>query len=253
METAAEQKKERFHTLDSVRGLFLILMTIYHTMFDVMILSDLNFSVFNIPCYVFQQTIGWGFIFLSGICRAIGKKHLKRGLTVLLTGALISLVTYIFVPAMAINFGILVLLGSSMIIMIPIEKLLRKDSYAPFAFFISMILFMLFRNAPYGNLGFEKLVFIKLPDFLYQNYFTAYLGFPPDSFSSGDYYPMIPWFFLYMCGYFVWKYFGNKEWIQKYLFIKIPVLSFLGRHSLIVYLLHQPLCYAVVYFFCVIL
>lgn len=249
---AAVVKKERYHLLDSFRGLLLIMMLIYHTMYDVMIMGDGNFSIRNTACYIFQQSIGWGFIFLSGMCRAIGKRHLRRGLIVLGAAALVSLVTYIFTPNQAINFGVLVLIGSSMLIVIPLEKLI-KDAYAPFGFLISLLLFMLFRNVPEGNLGFESLVFMNLPDFLYQNYATAYLGFPPAGFTSGDYYPLIPWFFLYMCGYFFWKYFGGKVWLQKPLTFKVPVLSFLGRHSLLVYLLHQPICYAVVYFFCIIL
>lgn len=249
---AAVVKKERYHLLDSLRGLLLVMMVIYHTMYDVMVLGEGDFSVFHKGFYIFQQIIGYGFIFLSGMCRAIGKRHLRRGLIVLGAAAVVSLVTYIFTPSQAINFGVLVLIGSSMLIVISLENLM-KDAYAPFGFLISLVFFMLFRNAPDGSLGFEGLVFMELPEFLYQNYGTAYLGFPPPGFTSGDYYPLIPWFFLYMCGYFFWKYFGNKAWLQKPLTFKVPVLSFLGRHSLIVYLLHQPLCYAVVYLFCVIL
>lgn len=246
---AAAIKKERYHLLDSLRGLLLVMMIVYHTMYDIMVLGEGDFSIRNTGCYIFQQTIGWGFIFLSGICRAIGKKHLRRGLTVLGAAAVVSLVTYIFTPNQAINFGVLVLLGSATLIMIPLEKLI-KDTYAPFGFLISLVLFMLFRNVPKGNLGFEGLVFVDLPDFLYCNFATAYLGFPPADFYSGDYYPLIPWFFLYMCGYFFWKYFGGKVWLQKTLTVKIPVLAFLGRHSLFVYLIHQPVCYALVYLCC---
>ncbi len=244
--------KTRYHLLDSIRGLLLIMMIVYHTMFDVMVLGESSFSIFNIAGYIFQQSIGWGFIFLSGMCRALGKKHLRRGLTVLGAAAFVSFVTYVFTPGQAINFGVLVLLGSSMLIVIPLEKVI-KDRHAPIGFVISIVLFILTRNVSDGNLGFEGLRLIELPDFLYRNYATAYLGFPPSRFTSGDYYPLIPWFFLYMCGYFFWKLIGTKEWLQKPLSIKIPVLSFLGRHSLIVYLLHQPICYAAVYFFCVIL
>ena len=251
-ESNAAAVKPRYHLLDSIRGLLLIMMIVYHTMFDVMVMGDGDFSIRNTACYIFQQSIGWGFIFLSGMCRAIGKRHLRRGLIVLGAAAVVSAVTYIFTPGQAINFGVLVLLGSSMLIMIPLEKLI-KDSYAPFGFLVSLVLFFLFRNASRGNLGFEGLVFLNLPDFLYQNYATAYLGFPPADFMSGDYYPLIPWFFLYLCGYFFWKYFGVKESLQKPFSVKIPVLSFLGRHSLLVYLIHQPVCYAAVYFFCVIL
>lgn len=248
----AVAKIERYYLLDSLRGALLVMMIVYHTMYDVMVLGDGDFSVRNTACYIFQQSIGWGFIFLSGMCRAIGKRHLRRGLIVLGAAVVVSLVTYIFTPSEAINFGVLVLLGSSMLIIIPFEELI-KDANAPVGFIISLVLFILFRNVPKGNLGFEDIRIMELPDFLYQNFATAYLGFPPAGFTSGDYYPLLPWFFLYLSGYFFWKCFGNKEWIKKILLIKIPVLSFLGKHSLIVYLLHQPICYAAVYLFCVIL
>ena len=245
-------KKERYHLLDSFRGLLLIMMIIYHTMFNIMVLGEGSFSVYNTPCYIFQQTIGWGFIFLSGMCRAIGKRHLRRGLMVLGAAAIVTFVTSVFMPSQAINFGILVMLGSSMLILIPMENFLKKI-YPPFGFICAVMLFILLRNIAKGNLGFEGLIFMDLPDFLYRNYFTAYLGFPPAHFSSGDYYPLFPWFFLYLSGYFFWRYLENKEWIAKPLSVKVPLLSFLGRHSLMVYLLHQPLCYAVVYLFCEVL
>lgn len=244
--------KQRYHLLDSIRGLLLIMMIIYHTMFDVMMMGEFNFSIRNTACYIFQQTIGWGFIFLSGMCCAIGKRHLRRGLIVLAAAALVSFVTYTFMTGAGINFGVLVLLGSSMLIMIPLEKVI-KEKHAFMGMIVSLILFVLTRNVSAGNLGFEGLVLMELPDFLYQNAFTAYLGFPPAGFISGDYYPMIPWFFLYLSGYFFWKHFYKKEWLQKHLSVKIPVLSFLGRHSLLVYLIHQPICYVIVYLFCVIL
>lgn len=244
-------KKKRYHLLDSIRGLLLIMMIVYHTMFDVMVMSNGEFSVFNTPCYIFQQSIGWGFIFLSGMCRAIGKKHLRRGLIVLGAAAIVSFVTYTFTPGQGINFGVLVLLGSSMLIMIPLEKCIKKAHPIP-GFVISLAMFLLLKNVSSGFL-IERPILLELPDFLYQNYITAYFGFPPAHFSSGDYYPLIPWFFLYLSGYFFWTFIKNKEWIEKPLSVKIPVLNFLGKHSLLVYLLHQPICYLLVYVFCVVL
>ena len=112
---------------------------------------------------------------------------------------------------------------------------------------------LLFKNVSQGNLGFEGLELLELPDFLYRNAATAYLGFPPGGFVSGDYYPLIPWLFLYLSGYFFWRCFGGKSQVQKVLSFKVPVLAFLGRHSLLVYLIHQPVCFGVVYLICVIL
>ncbi len=250
--TREEVVKQRYHLLDSIRGFLLILMIIYHTMYDISIFSRGEFSVLNTGGYIFQQFIGWSFIFLSGMCRTIGKRHVRRGLIILAGAALVSLVSYIFMPEMPINFGILVFMGSATLIMIPLEKYI-KESYALAGILLSIFIFILCKNVPYGNLGFEGIELMELPRFLYRNAATAYLGFPPMGFVSGDYYPLIPWFFLYLSGYFFWKYFGKKTQIQKGLFIKVPVLAFLGRHSLLVYLIHQPVCFALVYFVCVML
>ena len=247
-----KQIRQRHHLLDSIRGFLLILMILYHTMFDVTMLGEGNFTVLNTGGYIFQQFIGWGFIFLSGICRTLGKRHMRRGITILGGAMLVSLVSYIFMPQMPINFGILAFMGSATLIMIPLEKLL-KDVHAPSAMVISLLLFLLFKNVSQGNLGFEGLELLELPDFLYRNAATAYLGFPPGGFVSGDYYPLIPWLFLYLSGYFFWRCFGGKSQVQKVLSFKVPVLAFLGRRSLLVYLIHQPVCFGVVYLICVIL
>lgn len=241
-----ETIKQRYHLLDSLRGFLLVLMIIYHTMYDISIFSRGEFSVFNTGGYIFQQFIGWGFIFLSGMCRNMGKRHVRRGLIILAGAALVSLVSYIFMPEMPINFGILVFMGSATLIMIPLEKCI-KESYAPVGILLCMLIFILCKNVPYGNLGFEGIEWIELPRFLYRNTATAYLGFPPIGFISGDYYPLIPWFFLYLSGYFFWKHFGKDQRIQKGLFVKVPILAFLGRHSLLIYLIHQPICFAAVY------
>lgn len=251
METAII-KKERYHLIDSLRGILVIAMIIYHTMFDVAVFTNNYSLLFDTGAHIFQQCICWGFILLSGMCSAIGKRHLRRGLMVLGGAAIVSFVSYTFMPSQGINFGILAFLGSAMLLMVPLDKLLEK-TYAPFGFLLCFVFFLLTKNVPDGNLGFEGLVFVNLPDFLYQNYVTAYLGFPPRGFMSGDYFPLIPWIFLYVAGYFLWKHFGKKEWLQKPLTFRIPVLSFIGRHSLLIYLLHQPVCYALVYLFVVIL
>ena len=86
-----------------------------------------------------------------------------------------------------------------------------------------------------------------LPETLYRNLFTAYLGFPPPSFYSTDYFSLIPWAFLYLCGYELHRIAREKGVLASQVFKKeIRPLSFLGRNSLTIYLLHQPLLYGLV-------
>ena len=81
-----------------------------------------------------------------------------------------------------------------------------------------------------------------IPKAVYPLPYLAWLGFPGPGFVSGDYYPLIPFVFMYLTGFFTaqaaqassheapaWAY-ANP----------IPALAVLGRHALPFYLLHQP-------------
>ena len=75
----------------------------------------------------------------------------------------------------------------------------------------AMLLFALLRNCPNGSLGFENLVICNLPGSLYRNHLTAYLGFPHDAFRSTDYFPLLPWIFLFLTGFFLYFIMKEKE------------------------------------------
>lgn len=243
-----KQVKNRLEILDVIRGITLISMILYHTMFDVTLYTREGLGWYlGTPGYIWQQTICWSFIFLSGMCRAIGKKSLKRGLIVSGCGLIITLVTWIFMPSERIIFGVLTFTGAAMLFVCPFEKLFRKiNPYVGMG--ISAFLFFLTRNVYfYHGLGFEGIKLCRLPDFLYANYVTAFFGFPQKSFFSGDYFPFLPWIFLFLAGYFFWLCFGEKIRNLKVMNFDIPFFSFMGRHSLLIYMLHQPVAYGLVY------
>lgn len=141
--------------------------------------------------------------------------------------------------------GVLTLIGSCMLLSVPLKKFLRKISPAV-GIILSFVLFMFTRNINRRALGFGNFDLLVLPDFLYKNIFTAYLGFPPAGFFSTDYFSLLPWAFLFFCGYFLFSE-ANRYGLNERLFskVRIPMLSFMGRHSLIIYLLHQPVLYGV--------
>ena len=66
------------------------------------------------------------------------------------------------------------------------------------------------------------------------------LGFPEPGFFSGDYFSYFPWIFLYLCGYFLYELLMKREPLQKFLQSRTYVLGWIGRKSLILYMLHQP-------------
>lgn len=195
--------------------------------------------------YVWQQSICWTFIVLSGFCWNLSRSHWKRGAVVFGSGVLVSVVTHLMMPASAITFGILTFLGSAMLVMILLDQGIQKIPAVP-GLLASSMSFCLLRNLGRGELGFEGLVLGSVPEGLYRNLLTAYLGFPPDSFRSSDYFAMLPWLFLFLTGYFLYRVLHGRGWDVRWLSGgRVPVLGWLGRHSLVVYLLHQPILYGV--------
>lgn len=240
----ATKEKVRLHLLDAFRGFLLLHMIAYHGMWNLVYLFGVRAPWYqDTPGYLWQQFICWSFILLSGFCWSMSRNHLKRGLLVFGGGAVVSLVTCLLMPQNRILFGILTCIGSCMILMIPLEKLLKKIP-AAWGAVLSFGCFFLLRNCPNGTLGFEDLVICTLPNRLYRNHLTAYLGFPHGAFFSTDYFSLIPWFFLFTTGYFLFRLFREKGWNER-LFARgrFPLLNFLGRNSLLVYLLHQPVLY----------
>ena len=236
--------KTRLPLLDALRGFLMIHMIAYHGMWNLKYLFGVEADWYSgAPKYIWQQFICWNFILLSGFCWSMSRNHLKRGLLVFGGGAVVSLVTCVLMPENRILFGILTCIGSCVLLMIPVEKLLRKIP-AGIGAVASFAAFVLLRNCNQGTLGFEKFVIGRLPEALYRNNLTAYLGFPQPDFFSTDYFSLFPWFFLFVTGFFLQRITSGKGWNEK-LFARgqFPLLNFLGRHSLLVYLLHQPVLY----------
>ena len=187
-----KSSSSRYALLDELRGLDLISMMLYHGMWDAVYL----FGVV-VPWYsagqgrLWQQSICWVFILLSGFCLPLGHHPLKRGAAVFGAGALVTAVTLLFMPENVVWFGVLTLLGSAMLLTGLVQKWLQKIPPAV-GLAVSLILFALTYHTMDGYWGLGPLRW-ALPQGLYANYLTAYFGFYPVSFYSSDYFPLLPW------------------------------------------------------------
>lgn len=235
----------RYSLLDNLRGLTLISMVMYHTVWDMVYIFENDWDWFKgNQAYIWQQSICWCFILLSGFCWSFGRKKWKRGLTVFGAGALISLVTINVMPENRVVFGVLTLLGSSMLLMIPLEKVLRKVN--PYIGLVcTFFLFLYVKDISYGHLGWKEFGYIRLPQEWYCNLFSAYWGLPAGEFFSSDYFGIFPWLFLFVTGYFVFRIFERNRWMDVLKVGGIKPLEVLGKNSLLVYMVHQPLVYGV--------
>lgn len=239
------QKTGRLAGLDTIRGITLLSMMLYHTCWDLVFLFGKKIPGYSgFGGYVWQQSICWTFILLAGFCWSLGSHHLKRGLIVFGSGILITFVTLLVMPESRVIFGVLTLIGSCMLLLIPMEKLLLKLR-AEIGLVGSFLLFLLFRNVNTGYLGFGNWNILKLPDGFYENLFTTYLGFPQKGFFSADYFSLLPWFFLFLTGFYLYQLVQKNHMMEKLFSWRVPGFDVIGRHSLLIYLLHQPAVFGI--------
>ena len=220
----------RYLLLDTLRGFSLVSMILYHICWDLVHMYGFDWPWFmKTQGYLWQQSICWLFIFVSGFCQGLKRDErtlssaCKRGLVIMVSG-----------------------LGFSIMLTAWLGPLLRKIP-AKAGLLCSTILLFIFRNINEGNLGFETIILCRLPDFLYEHgLLGSFLGLQDKNFSSADYFSFIPWYFLFIKGYFICRNLLQKRETKGLsglpaVFTKgIPVLETLGQHSLLVYLLHQP-------------
>ncbi len=234
----------RYHLLDGIRGIVLISMIAYHGSWNLVYMYRIDWPWYHSQgAYVWQQSICWTFILLSGFCWSMGRNHLKRGLLVFGGGLLVTAVTVAVMPQNRVVFGVLTCIGSCMLLMTWLDRFLKKVPCVA-GLLVSIGLFALTRNINRGFLGFESWNLVALPRSLYQNLFTAYLGMPSMGFFSTDYFSLVPWVFLFAAGYFCYGLAREKNWLDApILKVKLPIFDWLGKRSLVVYLLHQPVLY----------
>lgn len=229
--------KKRIELIDFWRGIAIILMVLYHLLYDLKFIFNKDLQFFTIDgWYPIQQWICWSFIFLSGFSVVLSKNSFKNGVKIFVAAIILSIVTTLFSPSLSIKFGVLHLIGSSMIIV----SFIKRENYKyPLMFgIISFIIFFLI-----WYFGLERLSFFES----FSSYNLFPLGFYSDGFSSSDYFPILPWFFLFLTGFFI----GIYHQLQNGFFNKFEfnggIISLIGRHSLKIYLLHQVVIMGVLY------
>lgn len=237
--------KKRYAVVDIVRGLAILNMIAYHTVWDLVCLFGYDWQWYHLTgAYVWQQYICWSFILVSGFCLPMSRRGLKRGLTVLLAGCLITAATALVMPNSMIIFGVLTLIGSCMLLIIPLKNLLRRCRPVV-GLAVSLAFFVVTRNVNDGCLGFEGWRICSLPEGWYHNLLTAYLGFPPGGFKTADYFSLLPWLFLFVAGFYLYYICERYGLLDKMRQKSCRLFEFIGRHSLLIYLLHQPVIYGI--------
>jgi uncharacterized membrane protein len=230
----------RFWEVDAARGVAIIMMMVYHSTYDLDTLGDYDIQSTTGPWVLFADVTAGLFLFLVGVSLAISRarttlagwslfgKYLARGLRILAYGVVLTVV-FLALGMGVVAFGILHLIGISIILAYPFLRLR-------------------FTNLVLGTLIFAAGQYILALDHYSQSIWLLPFGVVPEDVIMPDYRPLLPWFGIVLIGLF----FGNEVYDdggrREIMEDKAPVLARpllpLGRNSLFIYLIHQPIIIA---------
>jgi uncharacterized membrane protein len=231
---------DRFWGVDAARGVAIIMMIVYHSTYDLDTLGGYDIQSTSGNWALFADVTAGLFLFLVGVSLAISRsrsgltgwrlfgKYLARGLRILAYGMVLTVV-FLALGMGVVAFGILHLIGVSIILAYPFLRLRLT-------------------NLVLGILIFAAGQYILAQEPYAQSIWLLPFGVVPEDMIMPDYRPLLPWFGVVLIGLF----FGNIVYgydrrptvpEEKAPVLARPLLP-LGRNSLSIYLIHQPIIIA---------
>src|SRR5919206_3692964 len=194
-EHSAAQKMARFWEVDAARGVAIIMMVIYHTTYDLDALGGYDVDATSGNWALFADATAGLFLFLVGVSLAISRsrsgltgwrlfgKYLARGLRILAYGMVLTVV-FLALGMGVVAFGILHLIGVSIILAYPFLRLR-------------------FTNLVLGILIFAAGQYVLAQDLYSQSIWLLPFGVVPEDMIMPDYRPLLPWFGVVLIGLYV--------------------------------------------------
>jgi uncharacterized membrane protein len=232
-------REDRVWEIDMLRGVAIFMMVVYHLLWDLQGLAGYDIDVYTGFWHYWQIATASLFLLLVGVSLTLSyhqslqrhpdqspfPKILLRAAEVFSWGMVVTLVTYLFDPVWYVRFGILHLIGVSMVF-----------GYFFLRFrWLNLVLGILVMAlgwvVPVVGLDIEAL---------------SWLGLDATPGTVFDHSPMIPWFGRVLIGIFI----GNTLYANGVRQFRLPDLSnwllvrtlrLMGQNSLLIYLIHQPI------------
>jgi len=227
---------ERFWEIDALRGAAVVMMIIFHTVFAASFLGVSPIDVLHGFWRGFALATATLFILIAGVsiwissARAgavlgrwrLAAKNLRRGAGIFLVGLGITAATWLFVRDEFVLFGVLQCIGLS----IALSPLFLRFGKANLLIGAVIILLAPLVATVDGPLS------------------LAWIGIHPADFASLDYVPLVPWLGVFLIGMSLGAtaYPGGRRRFPAGGSDNPPLgpVAFIGRHSLVIYLVHVP-------------
>lgn len=226
MPTAA---KPRLIVLDIARTLAIVCMVIFHFTFDLVLFGLIAPDTMGQPFWhYFARAIAGSFLFLSGVSLWLAHGHgvqwpafWTRFAKIAAGAAVVTLASIWFVPGGTIWFGIL------------------------HAIAVTSLLGLIFLRLPWPvTLGLAALIFAAAwgPRFAaFDPLWLVWTGLGESRPMMGDYVPLVPWAAPALAGIAFARALRPDLWPRRAPSRLLQWLTFPGRHSLVIYLVHQPI------------
>jgi uncharacterized membrane protein len=234
--TVNDDRPRRLVELDVMRGIAVIGMVLFHFRWDIDHFGIAAADMLEGPWYGFGRVVGASFVFIMGMSLVLAdarkprafRFYLRRAVGLLALGFMITTATAIALPEGTILFGILHLLGVMALLLWWLRKL-------PAGILVVLGCGMVIA-------GFWlNMIMLDYP-------WLIWLGVLEDGRYMVDWYPLLPWGGFGVLGIAAGKLLfvnGRPRYWQSLSRDNIPAkgMTFLGRHPLIIYLVHQPVLF----------
>jgi uncharacterized membrane protein len=236
-------RQQRLWEIDTLRGVAVVCMVIFHFSWDLQFLGLSDVNVFSDGWQAFARSIGSTFALLLGLSLTlVAARHneitltrryaLRRGALILGAGLLVSTATFALLGDGYVRFGVLHMLGTMLIVAIPFLSLPAWIAAAAGLLMIAAGL--------------------QLNTVISANPWLLPFGLIPSGIAMADYYPLLPWGGFSLLGVALGRSLypaGRRRFTLPDLAAAAPIrlLRFLGSRSLLIYLVHQPLLLGLLY------
>lgn len=238
------RKSHRFWQIDFIRGVTVLCMVFYHFMWDMMFFGLYPADVTVGAWRVFARVIATSFLLLVGVSMVLtaarrpaeerDRQWLVRGTKVFGWGLVITVVTRLFLGDAYVLYGILHLIGT--------------------AYMLAPILWRVRRVAPFLGIVFVAVGIVlaqRSPELSGLLPYAIPLGVRPEFYPAVDYFPVFPWLGVVMIGMGIGRLLAPA--LERRMAGEQPMrpapavvaqIAAVGRHSLVIYIVHQPVLLA---------